>query len=120
MRLIGGLADRGLLLQIDGIRVINVLAALAGPWSSTQLADHGADVLTIEPVYRPDVIRVTGPVVGDVSGAWVTLNRNKRAMAVNLRDPRGLDIVLKLVDEADVFLSNFRPGVVERLGRGPR
>jgi len=41
-------------------------------------------------------------------------------MAVNLRDPRGLDIVLKLVDEADVFLSNFRPGVVERLGRGPR
>jgi len=103
---------------LDGIRVVDVSAAVAGPFTSTQLADMGADVVMVEPVHRPDVMRVTGPVVGDVSGSWVAMNRNKRALALNLRDPRGLDVLLRLVDEADVFVQNFRPGVAERLGIG--
>ena len=103
---------------LSGIRVIDVSAAVAGPWTSSWLADHGADVISVEPVHRPDVMRVTGPVLGDVSGSWVTMNKNKRAIAVDLRDARGLDIVLRLVDGADVFVQNFRPGVAERLGVG--
>jgi len=103
---------------LEGIRVIDVSAAVAGPYISSQLADMGADVIMIEPVHRPDVMRVTGPVVGSVSGSWVGMHRNKRAMAVNLRDPRGLDALLRLVDGADVFVQNFRPGVAERLGIG--
>lgn len=103
---------------LEGIRVIDVSAAVAGPWTSTQLADQGADVIMIEPVGRPDVVRVTGPIVGDLSGAWVGMNRNKRAIALNLRDPRGLEVLLRLCADADVFIQNFRPGVAERLGVG--
>ena len=103
---------------LGGIRVVDVSAAVAGPWSSTQLGDHGADVILVEPVDRPDVMRVTGPIIGDVSGSWVAMNRNKRAIALNLRDERGLDLLLRLVDTADVFVQNFRPGVAERLGIG--
>ena len=103
---------------LDGIRVLDVSAAVAGPWTTSWLADQGADVILVEPVNRPDVIRVTGPIVGDVSAAWVTMNRNKRAISLDLRDPRGLDIVLRLVDQADVFVQNFRPGVAQRLGVG--
>jgi len=103
---------------LDGIRVVDVSAAVAGPFISTQLADMGADVVMVEPVHRPDVMRVSGPIVGDVSGSWVAMHRNKRAIAVDLRDPRMLEAVRSLADRADVFVQNFRPGVAERLGVG--
>ncbi len=103
---------------LSGIRVIDVSAAVAGPWTSSWLGDQGADVISVEPVHRPDVMRVTGPVLGDVSGSWVTMNRNKRSIAVDLRTAQGLDLVLRLVDGADVFVQNFRPGVAQRLGVG--
>lgn len=103
---------------LAGIRVVDVSAAVAGPFTSTQLADMGADVIMVEPVHRPDVMRVTGPVVGDVSGSWVTMNRNKRAIALDVRDQRGLQALHELVDGADVFVQNFRPGVAERIGLG--
>jgi crotonobetainyl-CoA:carnitine CoA-transferase CaiB-like acyl-CoA transferase len=82
------------------------------------LGDHGADVIMIEPVGRYDPMRMTGPTVEDVSGVWVAMNRNKRAIAVNLREPRGLDLVSRLVAGADVFVQNLRPGVIDRLGLG--
>lgn len=103
---------------LDGIRVLDVSAAVAGPFISTQLADMGAEVVMVEPVHRPDVMRVTGPVVGDVSGSWVSMHRNKRAAAIDVRDQRGLDALLALADRADVFVQNFRPGVAERIGLG--
>ncbi|MEL7155161.1 MAG: CoA transferase [Actinomycetota bacterium] len=103
---------------LEGIRVIDVGSAVAGPWASTWLADQGADVIIVEPVDRKDVMRVTGPVNGDVSGCWVQLHRNKRAIRIDLGRPAGRDVLLQLVAGADVFSQNMRPGVVQRLGLG--
>ncbi|MFN0091633.1 MAG: CaiB/BaiF CoA transferase family protein [Acidimicrobiales bacterium] len=103
---------------LAGVRVLDVSAAVAGPFTTSQLADQGADVISVEPVDRPDVLRLTGPVVGDVSGAWVAMNRSKRAIALDLRSPRGRELALLLADRADVFVQNWRPGVAERLGLG--
>ena len=72
---------------LAGIRVVDVSSAVSGPLTSALLADHGAEVVLVEPVGRYDPVRMTGPTVGDVSGAWMAMNRNKRAVAVNLRDP---------------------------------
>jgi crotonobetainyl-CoA:carnitine CoA-transferase CaiB-like acyl-CoA transferase len=103
---------------LAGLRVVDVSTAVAGPWSTTMLGDHGADVVLVEPVGRYDPMRMTGPTVHDVSGVWVSLNRNKRAIAVNLRDPRGRDLVFRLAAAADVFVQNLRPGSIDRLGLG--
>ncbi len=103
---------------LTGIKVVDVSGVLAGPWASTMMADLGADVILIERVDGPDAMRLTGPVSGDQSGMWVSMNRNKRGIALNLRDGRGVDLVKRLVARADVFVQNFRPGVAERLGVG--
>lgn len=103
---------------LAGIRVVDLSAAVAGPWASTQLADNGADVILVERVGVPDVMRLTGAVVGDQSGSWVAMHRNKRALAVDLSDHRGREVIVGLAAGADVFIQNFRPGVAERLGVG--
>ncbi len=103
---------------LAGIKVVDVSGAVAGPWASTQLAEQGADVVLVEKVGVPDVMRLTGAVIGDQSGTWVQLHRNKRGIDIDVRQPEGRDILIALVDEADVFIQNFRPGVVERLGIG--
>lgn len=103
---------------LSGIEVVDVSGAVAGPWASTQLAEQGAEVILVEKVGIPDVMRLTGPVVGDQSGTWVQLHRNKRAIDLDLRTEEGREILLRLTDRADVFVQNFRPGVVERLGIG--
>lgn len=103
---------------LEGVRVLDVGAAVAGPWASTWLADHGADVILVEPVDRMDVMRFTGPVSGDVSGSWVQLHRNKRAVRVDLRSEEGRDVILALATQMDVFSQNMRPGVIDRLGLG--
>ena len=69
---------------LAGIKVVDVSGAVAGPWASSQLAEQGADVILIEKVGIPDVMRMTGAVIGDQSGSWVQIHRNKRAMTLNL------------------------------------
>lgn len=103
---------------LTGVKVLDCSAVVAGPWASSQLADMGADVIFIERAEGPDVMRLTGPVNGDQSGCWVSMHRNKRGMAMNLRDERAIDVVKQLANEADIFLQNFRPGVADRLGIG--
>ena len=100
---------------LAGIKVVDVSSAVAGPWASSWLAEQGADVIFIEKVGVPDVMRMTGAVNGDQSGCWVSMHRNKRGMDLDIRDEAGREILMKLVVEADVFIQNFRPGVVERL-----
>jgi crotonobetainyl-CoA:carnitine CoA-transferase CaiB-like acyl-CoA transferase len=82
------------------------------------LSDAGADVIFIERVDNPDVMRLTGAATGDQSGSWVAMHRNKRGMALNLQDPRGRDVVRQLAEDTDVFIQNYRPGVADRLGIG--
>ncbi len=101
-----------------GLKVLDASAVIAGPWASSQLADMGADVIFIERVEGADTMRLTGPVHGGQSGCWVAMHRNKRSLALNLRDQQAIDILKKLAAESDLFLQNFRPGVADRLGIG--
>lgn len=103
---------------LDGIRVIDLSQMWAGPGTAMYLADHGADVLKVEPV-EGDGARTTftqPPVGGGESRAFLALNRNKRGLALDIRHPRGREILLPLIRGADVLVHNFRPGVAERLG----
>ena len=100
---------------LAGIKVVDVSSAVAGPWVSSWLAELGAEVVFVEKVGVPDVMRMTGATSGDQSGCWVHMHRNKRGMDLDIRSDTGRDILLQLVSEADVFIQNFRPGVAERL-----
>ena len=100
---------------LAGIKVVDVSSAVAGPWVSSWLAELGAEVVFVEKVGIPDVMRMTGAITGDQSGCWVHMHRNKRGMDLDIRSEAGREILLQLVVEADVFIQNFRPGVAERL-----
>jgi crotonobetainyl-CoA:carnitine CoA-transferase CaiB-like acyl-CoA transferase len=80
------------------------------------LGDQGADVIKLEAPGIGDVVRLLGTARGGMSALFALLNRSKRSVVLNLRDDRGRDLMRRLVGGADVFIQNFRPGVVERLG----
>ena len=101
-----------------GIRVVDLSIALSGPWAVGILADQGADVVKVEPPGIGDIGRWVGPAIGGVSALAQIVNRGKRSLAVNLRVEEGRAIVRALALRADVFVQNFRPGVIERLGLG--
>ena len=102
---------------LAGYRVLDLSRALAGPHCSGLLADMGADVIKVEDVRGGDETRLWGPpFLGDDSAYFLSVNRSRRSIAVDLKSPDGLRICLELAKKADVVLENFRPGVVARLG----
>ena len=106
---------------LHGLRVIDLSTLLAGPNCGRYLADFGADVIKIE---RPDggdsLRRLAWRDPRDGEGLWWKLvNRNKRTIALDLKSPDDLELLLRLVSDADVLIENFRPGTLERLGLGP-
>lgn len=104
---------------LDGIQVLDFSRALAGPYCSQMLSDMGADVLKIEQPGVGDNTRAWGPPFqGGESSYFLSVNRNKRSIALNLRDERGKQIVRDLIARSDVLLENFVPGTLERLGFG--
>ncbi|MBI4287562.1 MAG: CoA transferase [Chloroflexi bacterium] len=102
------------MLPLDGIKVLDFSQAAFGPVATRLLGDLGADVIKVEPL-EGDFTRLTALREGD-SITFLGNNRSKRSLAVNLRDPRGKEIVLKLVEGVDVLVQNFRPGVMKRMG----
>jgi len=106
---------------LAGLRVIDLSTVLAGPNCARYLADFGADVIKIERPDGGDSLRNMGwrdPLDGE--GLWWRLvNRNKRTIALNLKDDTDRELFLRLIDDADVLVENFRPGVLEKLGFGP-
>jgi len=113
------MADNGSSRQaLTGIRVIDFTQVIFGPSCTAQLADHGAEVIKIERPGVGDLSRQFGPYVDDESMPYASLNRNKQSLAVNLKSPQGMEAVWKLIDSADVVVSNFRQGVMESLGLG--
>ena len=103
---------------LDGVRVIDLTAVIAGPFSTMILADLGATVVKIEPL-RGDDSRHLGPPFQQGTGhLFLGLNRNKYSLALDLKQPAALEIVYRLVDTADVFVESGRPGAMERLGLG--
>jgi crotonobetainyl-CoA:carnitine CoA-transferase CaiB-like acyl-CoA transferase len=102
---------------LAGLRILDLTRLLPGPLATTLLADFGADVIKIEEVGRGDYERQIPPIgPGDSGYRFHLVNRNKRSVALNLKDPRGVDVFRRLADEADVVVEGFRPGVVARLG----
>jgi len=105
-------------LALDGLRIIDFSHVFQGPVGMQLLGDFGADIIKIERPGSGDWSRSWGPFIGDTSMPFVSLNRNKRCVALNLKVQGAKDIVYALVKTADVLVHNFRPGVMERLGLG--
>jgi formyl-CoA transferase len=102
---------------LAGLRVVDAATLLAGPMIATYLADLGADVIKLEHP-RGDALRTFGWQKDGVGIWWKTASRNKRACTLNLSKPEGQELLLELVDEADVLIENFRPGTMERWNLG--
>ncbi len=104
---------------LEGVRVLDLTTLLAGPYGSMILADLGADVIKIEIPGKGDLVRSMPPhFVGETSAYFFAFNRNKRGLALNLKDEEGYRVFLELVKRSDVVFDNFRPGVLERLRIG--
>ena len=103
---------------LSGYRVIDITNVIAGPFATMILADQGADVIKVEAPERPDHTRHAGYGLKGMPATYVNNNRNKRSVSIDLKSDEGREALKKLVATADVFIQNFRPGVVERLGIG--
>ena len=103
---------------LHGIRIIEVTTNASGPLATGILADQGADVIRLEPIGSGDPSRHVGGTRGGVSAYNAQLNRNKRSMAVDLKNPLLREPLLRLIRTADVFVQNSRPGALDRYGFG--
>jgi crotonobetainyl-CoA:carnitine CoA-transferase CaiB-like acyl-CoA transferase len=104
---------------LDGITVLDLSHALAGPYCSTMLADFGANVIKIEPPEAGDIARAWGaPLPGGEFSYFVSLHRNKRGMAIDFKHEQGRQLFFEMVAKADIVLENYRVGVLDRLGIG--
>jgi crotonobetainyl-CoA:carnitine CoA-transferase CaiB-like acyl-CoA transferase len=104
---------------LEGIKVIDLTRQMAGPYGSMVLADFGAEVIKIESKPEGDPSRNTGTYfIEGESTLFLTWNRNKKSLCVDMRDPRGLEAVKHLIADADVLMENYRPGVADQIGLG--
>ena len=98
---------------LEGLKVVEVGNIIAGPWCASMLADFGATVIKVEQPGTGDMIRG----MGRIKDLWYTIEaRNKKNITLNLKDPKGKEILWKLIEGADVLVENFRPGVFKKLG----
>jgi crotonobetainyl-CoA:carnitine CoA-transferase CaiB-like acyl-CoA transferase len=103
---------------LASLKVLDFSTLLPGPFASLLLADMGAEVLRIESPSRMDLLRVLPPHDQGVSASHAYLNRNKRSLALDLKQPEALEVIKSLLQDYDIVLEQFRPGVMERLGLG--
>ena len=102
---------------LQDIRVLDLTRALAGPFCTLMLGDYGADVVKIElPGTGDDTRRWGPPFIGEESAYFLSINRNKRSLTLNFKEPEAIEIFLRLVEKADVVVENFTPGVMGRFG----
>lgn len=102
---------------LDHLLVLDLTSHLSGPYCAMMLADHGAEVIKIEPP-AGDSARNMPPFVNGQSAPFMTWNRNKRSVVLDLKQQADKDVLLGLIDQADVLVENYRPGVMDRLGLG--
>jgi len=103
---------------LQDIRVLDLSRLLPAPFATMILADLGADVIRVESPAAADRLRLVPPYVNGLSAHFMTINRNKRSVAINLRDPRGREVFFTLVKTADVVVEGYKPGTMDRLGVG--
>jgi crotonobetainyl-CoA:carnitine CoA-transferase CaiB-like acyl-CoA transferase len=104
---------------LAGLRVLDLTRALSGPFATMVLGDLGADVIKVEDIWHGDDTRRWGPPFqGDDAAYFLSVNRNKRGLSVNMKTPAGQEIVRRLAADSDILMENFRPGTAARLGVG--
>jgi crotonobetainyl-CoA:carnitine CoA-transferase CaiB-like acyl-CoA transferase len=103
-------------LPLAGLTVLDLSRALAGPFCAMILADLGAEVIKIEPTPAGEMVRKWGPFKDGESVYYLSIHRNKRSLALNFRDPRALELIREMADQADILVENFKPGVMEEMG----
>ena len=103
---------------LSGIKIVDLTTVISGPSATMLLADQGADIIKVESISAPDHARGAGVSTHQFTSVFLNNNRNKKALALDLKDPRGKAALLAVYRDADVVIQNFRPGVVERLGVG--
>ncbi|MGY4256656.1 crotonobetainyl-CoA:carnitine CoA-transferase CaiB-like acyl-CoA transferase [Bradyrhizobium sp. USDA 4516] len=107
---------------LSGVRVVDLTGVVSGPFATMFLADQGADVIKIEPI-SGDITRRSRATIdkaGEFSALFISSNRGKRSLSIDIKEPSGREILTRLLDQADVLVQNFRPGTMERLGLGPK
>lgn len=104
--------------SLESLRVLDLSRVLAGPFCAMVLADLGADVIKVEIPGTGDDARAYGPFVNGESAYYMSINRNKRGITLNLKRPEGREVFLRLVRWADAVIENYRPGTMDRLGLG--
>ena len=100
---------------LAGIKIIDLTAMVSGPTATMMLGDQGADVIKVEPL-EGELMRKVGDELNGMTNSFLCCNRSKRSITLNLKSKKGLQILKKLINTADVFVQNFRPGTVERMG----
>ena len=100
---------------LAGIKIIDLTAMVSGPTATMMLGDQGADVIKVEPL-EGELMRKVGDELNGMTNSFLCCNRSKRSITLNLKSKKGLQILKKLINSADVFVQNFRPGTVERMG----
>ena len=106
---------------LKGVRVLDLTAVVSGPFATMFLADQGAEVLKIEPIAGDSTrrSRVAIDKAGEFSALFISSNRGKRSLSIDMKSDAGREVLGKLVAQSDVLVQNFRPGTMERLGLGP-
>ncbi|MGH8737209.1 MAG: CaiB/BaiF CoA transferase family protein [Burkholderiales bacterium] len=105
-------------MKLEGIRVVDLSLFLPGPLMTQFMADHGAEVVKVESIHEGEPNREIGPKRDGVSVYFANTHRGKKSLALNLKDPAGVEVLLRLAERSDVLVEAFRPGVAERLGIG--
>lgn len=103
---------------MDGVRILDLSVALTGPLATGMLSDQGATVVKVERPPYGDQVRFAGTNANGLTSIFQVANRGKRSIVIDLKDPRGIEIVLELAKDVDVFVHNYRPGAVDRMGIG--
>ena len=103
---------------MSGLRVVDFSTLVAGPWAARLMADCGADVIKVETLGEGDLLRYAPPIVDGMSRVFAQFNRGKRSVALDLKSAVGAESARRLIDQADVVVENFRPGVMDRFGLG--
>src|SRR5438309_1032393 len=104
--------------SLDGFRVIDITQGLCGPFCTMQLGDAGAEVIKIEPPAGDFARRMGPPFVGDESAVYLSLNRNKKSVVLDLETSHGREAAARLVRDADILVEDFGPGAAETFGLG--
>lgn len=103
---------------LAGINVLDLSRVLGGPLAAQTLADHGANVIKVEPPRGDETREMGPPFLGDASSIFINVNRNKRGIALDLSTPSGRDVLMRLLDKADIIVDNFKPGTMAKWGIG--